>query len=138
MIDCLFCQIAGKQIPAEVVYENDNTLAFLDVQPKAPGHTVVIPKSHRETIWDLTEAEVGDVFMTVKEVSRMVSKALGADGLNVGINHKAAGGQVVNHLHVHILPRFVGDGGTSLQGIVNNPPQKSQREIGEKIRKSSK
>lgn len=133
--DCLFCKIAAKQIPAEIVYEDKNTLAFLDVHPKAPGHTMVIPKSHYETILDMPEAEVGGIFSAVRLVSGAVSRALAADGLNIGINHKAAGGQVVNHLHVHILPRFAGDGGTSMHGIVNNPPQEALQAIKDKIKR---
>ncbi|MBU6500679.1 MAG: HIT family protein [Patescibacteria group bacterium] len=134
MEDCLFCKIAAKQIPADVVYEDENTLAFLDVNPRAPGHTIIIPKSHRETILDLPEKETSSLFSAVKIVADAVSGALHADGLNIGINHKPAGGQVVNHLHVHILPRFIGDGGTSVQGIVNNPPKDSLKEICKKIK----
>jgi len=134
MEDCLFCKIAGGDIPAEIVYSDKHAVAFLDINPKSPGHTVVVPRRHSSTIIDLPESEVGPLFTAVKKVSQRLFGALRADGLNLGVNQNQAGGQVVNHLHIHILPRFKNDGGTSVQGIVNNPPSEPVRVIAEKIR----
>src|SRR3989344_4391458 len=133
MEDCLFCKIVKKEISAEIVYENEVAIGLLDVHPKAPGHTMVIPKNHVATILDLPENETGPLFTAVKNVTRILQKALVPDGFNIGLNHGKDGGQAIDHLHVHIIPRYKGDGGTSMHGIVDNPPQESLQEIKEKI-----
>ena len=133
MEDCLFCKIVKKEISAEIVYENEVAIGLLDVHPKAPGHTMVIPKNHVATILNLPENETGPFFIAVKNATRMLQKALVPDGFNIGLNHGKDGGQTIDHLHVHIIPRYKGDGGTSMHGIVDNPPQESLQEIKEKI-----
>ena len=133
MEDCLFCKIVKKEISAEIVYENEVAIGLLDVHPKAPGHTMVIPKNHVATILNLPENKTGPFFIAVKNATRMLQKALVPDGFNIGLNHGKDGGQTIDHLHVHIIPRYKGDGGTSMHGIVDNPPQESLQEIKEKI-----
>src|SRR3989304_7116484 len=133
-MDCLFCKIGQKQIASEVVYEDADTLAFLDIHPRAPGHTVVIPKVHAENVLDLSETLAAPTFLTVKKVSDMLNKALKPDGFTIGINHGRASGQAVDHLHIHIIPRWNDDGGTSIHSVVNNPPKESLKEILEKVR----
>ena len=118
MNDCLFCKLAIHEIPAKVVYEDDHTLAFLDVHPRAAGHTVVIPKHHAPTLTELSDAEVGPLFGAVKRVAEKVLAALEPDGLTIGVNHGTASGQTIPHLHVHIIPRFTDDGGGSIHSIV--------------------
>ena len=132
-MDCLFCGIGKKEIASEIVYEDPDTLAFLDIHPRSPGHTVVIPKIHAETVLDLPDSRVAPTFLTVKKVSAMLNKALEPDGFTIGINHGRASGQVVDHLHIHIIPRWSDDGGTSIHGVVNNVPKESLKEILEKI-----
>lgn len=131
---CVFCNIANKQISAEVLYEDSRTMAFLDVMPRAPGHTVVIPKYHAETIVDLPDSEVGPAFLTVKKLTAIITKALKPNGFTIGINHGKVSGQTIDHLHIHIIPRFDDDGGKSIHSVVNNPPKESLKEIAEKIR----
>lgn len=133
--DCIFCRIAAKSAPAFAVYEDEKTFAFLDVQPRAAGHTLLIPKFHAATIAALPESEMTPLFSAVKTVSVLLVKALGADGLTVGINQGRASGQVVDHLHVHILPRFNGDDGGAIQSVVNRPPTISLEELRNKILK---
>lgn len=133
MTNCLFCKIAQKQIPAEIVYEDDKTLAFLDIRPKAPGHTMVIPKIHAENIIDLPESEVEPLFRSVKLVTEKINRALTPRGFTIGINHGKVSGQAIDHIHVHIIPRFEADGGTSIHGVVDNPPKESAEEIARKI-----
>ncbi len=133
-MDCLFCNIVKKQIPAEIVYENDNTLAFLDIHPRAPGHTMVISKTHSETIVDLPDAEVAPLFLSVKRATGAIQKAFAPDGFTIGINHGKVSGQAVDHLHIHIIPRFADDGGTSLHSVVDNAPRESLHAIAERIR----
>ncbi len=131
---CLFCKIVNKTIKAEIVYEDAETLAFLDIHPRAFGHTVIIPKKHAVNILKLEDALIGATFLTVKRVSAILNTALNSDGFTIGINHGRISGQVVDHLHIHVIPRFLNDGGTSIQSVVNNPPQESLTEIAIKIK----
>ncbi len=132
-MDCLFCKIAKKEIPASVVYEDDYALGVLDVNPRAPGHTMIIPKSHAENILDLNDLSVGPVFEAVKKMTDTLKKAFSPDGFTIGINHGRVSGQSIDHLHIHIIPRWSSDGGGSVHGVVNNPPKESLDEIKEKI-----
>src|SRR3989344_7259449 len=129
MVDCLFCKIAKKEIPAEIIYEDGEALAFLDIHPKAPGHTMVIPKVHAETILDLPREKLGPVFAAVQKAAQMIETALRPSGFTIGINHGKVSGQVIDHLHIHIIPRFLSDGGSSIHSVVNNPPKESIKEI---------
>ena len=132
-MDCIFCKITAHEIPAKVVYETGDMIAFLDIHPLAPGHTVVIPKTHASTVTALTRDAVGPFFLGVKEVTHIIDKALKPDGYNIGWNHGTAGGQAVGHLHVHIIPRWKGDGGGSMHSIVHNPPKEDLEKIYEKL-----
>jgi len=129
MNDCLLCKISNGDIPSYKVYEDENSLAFLDVKPHAKGHIMVIPKNHAVTILELDEESVKNLFATVKKVMGIVKAKLNPDGFNVGWNHGEAGGQVLQHLHVHIMPRYVGDGGKSVHAIVDNPGELSVAEV---------
>lgn len=132
-MDCLFCKIIKKEIPAEIVYENDKVLAILDINPRAPGHTMILPKFHSLTILDLPKTEIGPVFEAVAKVTRLLQKSLKPEGFTIGINHGKISGQVIDHLHIHIIPRFKEDGGSSVHSVVNNPPKESLKEIKSKI-----
>ncbi len=135
MKDCLFCSIALKRIPAEIVYADVHTTAFLDIHPRAPGHTMVVPNAHAETILDLEAESAGQLFIAVRAVVDRLATALNPDGFTIGINQGKAAGQAVPHLHVHIMPRFAGDRGGSVHTVVNNPSDMSIGEIAIKIRK---
>ncbi len=137
-MECLFCKIAAKEIPAYVVYEDDATLGILDVHPRSPGHTMVIPRVHAENILDLPPEAVGPVFTAVKEVTNLLQRALQPDGFTIGVNHGRVSGQTVDHLHIHIMPRWNDDGGGSVHSVVNNPPQESLEEMKDKIVRSKK
>src|SRR3989344_5310822 len=119
-MDCLFCRIARHEIPSEVVYEDASALAFLDIHPVAPGHAVVIPKAHAETILDAPDEALGPLFTAVKRTTEMIGRTLAPRGFTIGINHGRAGGQTVDHVHVHIIPRREGDGGASIHAAVHN------------------
>lgn len=133
-MDCLFCKIVQKKIPAETVFEDDDTLAFLDIHPVAPGHTLVIPKEHAETVIALSDRGTSALFLTVKRITATLEKALLPNGFTIGINHGRVAGQLVDHVHVHIIPRFADDGGGSVHTIVSNPPQESLRAIVRKLK----
>jgi histidine triad (HIT) family protein len=122
-----------KEIPSHIVYEDGHSLAFLDINPRSPGHTVIIPKFHAPTLADLPEEEVGPLFLSVRKMAMLLKDKLSADGLTFGINQGEVSGQTVQHLHVHIMPRFEGDGGGSIHSVVDNPPELSLQEMVEKL-----
>ncbi|OGY61820.1 MAG: hypothetical protein A3F99_02110 [Candidatus Colwellbacteria bacterium RIFCSPLOWO2_12_FULL_43_11] len=135
MADCLFCKIGKHEIPSDVIYEDAEVLGFLDIHPISLGHTVLIPKVHAENIIDLYEEDVESLFLAVKKVTEMLEKALTPQGFTIGINHGKVSGQAIDHLHVHVIPRFLGDGGGSLHMVVKNPPQEPVKETKERILK---
>ena len=136
-MDCLFCKIIKKEIPAEIIYEDDRSLAILDINPRAPGHAMVMPKIHSQTILDLPENKLGLLFEAVKKVAGLIQKSLKPEGFTIGINQGRISGQVIDHLHVHVIPRFEGDGGASVHSVVNNPPKESLKDIADKIKVKS-
>jgi len=106
---CVFCLIASGVAEAYIVYEDDAFLAFLDKWPVNPGHTLVIPKKHYATIFEMPPPEVGELFERVALIAPAVRRATGADGLNILQTNGRAAWQSVFHVHVHIIPRHVGD-----------------------------
>ncbi len=104
--DCIFCKIVNKQAEATIVYEDAHTLAFLDVHPLNPGHTLVIPKKHYANMLEMPVEEAGRVFVSVAKVMRGVEHASSADGISIGQSNGRAASQEVFHMHVHIIPRF--------------------------------
>ena len=135
---CIFCGIASGEIPAYKILENDNALAFLDVDPLILGHTVVIPKKHYGNIADLPEDLIEPVFLSVKKATEMLMRGLGVEGFTIGINHGTIAHQTVDHLHVHVVPRRSGDGGGSIHSIVKNPPVEPLEETQRRILEANK
>ena len=108
--NCIFCKIVAGEIPCAKVYESDTVIAFLDIAPVNPGHTLVVPKGHYPTMMDVP-AELGrDLTEALSHVGKAIMKATGADGLNLMQNNFEAAGQVVFHVHYHLIPRHEGDG----------------------------
>ncbi len=107
--------------------------AFLDVDPRATGHTMVVPKAHVENILALDESDMQPLLSAVKRVTSELQRSLNPDGFTIGINHGAASGQAVAHLHIHIIPRWSADGGGSIHSVVHNPPKESVEEVRKKI-----
>ena len=132
-MDCLFCKIANKEVVADVVYENDGAVGVLDIHPVSPGHTMILPKVHAENILDLPKDKVELVFIAVQEMTQKLQDIFSPDGFTIGINHGKVSGQAVDHLHIHIIPRFKGDGGKSIHSVVDNSPE-SLAEIKEKFK----
>tara|TARA_Y100000310_G_C20703043_1_gene831899 strand:+ start:12504 stop:12935 length:432 start_codon:yes stop_codon:yes gene_type:complete len=106
--DCIFCKIVNKDIPADIVYEDDGVVCFLDIKPINSGHMLVIPKMHYENVFDVPENILKETILRVKKMAIVLDKI--ADGVNIGVNNKRAAGQLVNHVHFHIIPRYEGDG----------------------------
>lgn len=129
MSECIFCSIVAGDIPARTVYETDDVLAFLDANPLARGHTLVIPKTHAQHVGDLDDATARNLFAAVTELTPEVQSTVGADAANVGINDGEAAGQEVPHVHVHIIPRFDGDGGAPLHAVGGERPDLTDDEL---------
>jgi histidine triad (HIT) family protein len=107
---CVFCKIVDGRIPSWRVFEDENTLAFLDIGPLAPGHLLVIPRRHFERLWDMAEPVAAALAASLPRLSRAVVRATGADGCNVLQSNGEVSGQLVPHVHFHIIPRKSGDG----------------------------
>lgn len=105
---CLFCRIVSGEVAATVVYEDDNSVAFLDHRPLFHGHTLLVPRVHVETLGELPGSLVGPFFKTAQLLSRAIEPALGAEGTFVAMNNRVS--QSVPHLHVHVVPRRRKDG----------------------------
>lgn len=101
---CIFCKIVRKEAPASVAYEDEKVIAFMSVPPINIGHTLVIPKKHYENIYEIPEEEVAYLYKIVKKLSHAVQKAVNAEGIRLIQNNGATAGQVIFHLHVHIIP----------------------------------
>ena len=108
--DCIFCKITNGEIPSKKVYEDDNVYAFLDIMPVNKGHTLVIAKNHTESIEEASDEDLKNLILAVKKIAPAVVKAVNAIAYNVGVNNGKGAGQIVPHLHFHIMPRFEGDG----------------------------
>jgi histidine triad (HIT) family protein len=119
--NCLFCKIIAGTIPCHRVYEDSHTLAFLDISPTAKGHTVVIPKEHAETVFGLSDEATQALMLGVQKSMERLQEVLGPAGFNLGLNHNEVAGQTIPHVHMHILPRYEGDGGASVHAIVQAP-----------------
>jgi histidine triad (HIT) family protein len=110
MDNCIFCRIANKELPAQIVYEDGGTVAFLDIHPVNPGHVLVVPKEHAATILDISPHSLTGVMDTVQRIAPAVLAGVGASGFNIGVNTGSVAGQAVMHFHLHLMPRFEGDG----------------------------
>ena len=104
----VFAKILRGELPAYKVYEDDKAFAFLDIMPRAPGHTLVIPKAPARNILDIEPDALADLIKTTQTIARAAVKAFAADGLTIQQFNEPAGGQVVFHLHVHVIPRKMG------------------------------
>lgn len=108
-MDCLFCKIIAKEIPAALVYENDKVVAFLDIDPVKPGHLLVVPKAHSENIAVAHDEDLVALTLAVKKLAPAVCAAAVCDGWNLEVNNGNAAGQAIDHTHWHIVPRHKDD-----------------------------
>jgi histidine triad (HIT) family protein len=109
MSDCTFCNIAKGIIKSDKIYDDKDFFAFLDIRPAGEGHTLIIPKKHFETIIDLNENISKKYISAIKKVGKILMERYNADGFNILMNNGKSAGQVVNHVHFHLLPRKEGD-----------------------------
>ena len=109
-MDCIFCKIIAGDIPSYKVYENEHVLAFFDILPISPGHTIVAPKSHEADVEALSDEEFSAMAMAVKKIGKAMIDGLGVKGYSVFLDNKSAANQHVPHAHFHVVPRAEGDG----------------------------
>ncbi len=133
MSDCVFCRIVAGQIPSTRVFEDEQTLAFMDIGQVNPGHVLVAAKPHVENIYGLDDALAAAVFRTAARVARSVHAAFSPPGLSIYQANGKPAGQTVFHFHLHVLPRWDGDG-MQLTWPVKNPPREKLEEYAAKIR----
>ncbi len=110
MTDCVFCKIIAGDIPAFKVYENDDTIAFMDINPLHPGHVLVIPREHSANVYEVSDEAIAAAARTARRVALAVNAVVDPDGLNVLQCNGPAAGQSVFHFHMHVLPRRLDDG----------------------------
>ena len=107
---CIFCKIAAGEIPASIIYQNDHAVAFLDIGPLAQGHLLLIPRDHAGLITEIEEKTCGAITSLLPRLGNALLRVTGAEGFNVLQNNGQAAGQVVGHVHFHLIPRSSGDG----------------------------
>jgi histidine triad (HIT) family protein len=131
---CIFCRIAQKQVSASLVFEDEQVVAFLDIRPLNKGHTLVIPKAHYESIFDIPQDLIAYIHGITKRVAIAVEKATNADGISIIQQNGKAAGQDIFHLHVHVIPRYEGQKLPSFSEI-SEADREELRQTAVKIRK---
>lgn len=137
MEESVFTKIIRREIPATFIYEDDMCIGMLDISPLNFGHTLVIPKKQYENIYEIPDDLLGHLFSVAKKIAKALKEGLGAEGVNIIMNNEAAAGQVVFHAHIHVIPRYEGDGYEHWHGKETYTDEKKQ-EVAEKIKSALK
>ena len=123
MVDCIFCKIVAGEIPSYNIYEDENVQAFLDINPVRPGHVLIISKKHFDDFLQTPDDELEKIFSLAKKIGKkMIDEGI-AEGINIQFNNGPAAGQVVNHVHLHLIPRKENDGLELWNGNQYHPGQ---------------
>ncbi len=130
MSDCIFCKIAQGEIPSKTIYEDERFRVILDMGPVTRGHALILPKEHSANLYELPDETAAAVFILAKKMAGVMREKLKCDGLNLMQNNGETAGQTINHFHLHVIPRYEGDG----QKIGWIPGEPSQEEL-EAVRK---
>lgn len=136
MSDCIFCRIINGEIPSYKVYEDDKVYAFLDLSQTTKGHTLVVPKVHKENIFEYDEALAADVFSRIPKIARAMKEALpDMEGINIVNNNGEVAGQTVFHSHIHLIPRYSANDEFSISfpDHTSQTDEKSMSALAEKI-----
>jgi len=129
--NCIFCKVANGEIPAKTLYEDDRFRVILDLGPATRGHALILPKDHYADLFELPEESAGEVMKLAKKMAETMTERLGAEGFNLLQNNGETAGQTVMHFHMHLIPRYKGDG----QQLFHEQPTASQEELEEIKRK---
>ena len=136
--NCIFCKIVNGSISASIIDQNNRAIAFLDAFPLSAGHTLIIPKSHYSKVQDMNKQDSSDVFNLLWKLSGAVEKAAGVNASTIAIHNGKAAGQEVPHVHIHVIPRTIGDGAGPVHSMFKKRPNTSSEELNlmlEKIKK---
>lgn len=133
MEETIFSKIIRHELPADIVYEDNDVIAFLDINPINPGGTLVVPKKWSRNILDIDSESFGTVMEVVRKLAPAVKTAMHAKGVNIVMNNEPVGNQIIFHSHVHIIPRHENDGGIDSPGIPY--PEGEKTKVAEKIRR---
>lgn len=123
--NCIFCKIAAGEIPSKTLYEDEQFRVILDLGPAAKGHALILPKEHYENIYEIPDETVADAMKLAKKMAGIMTEKLNCDGFNIVQNNGVVAGQTVFHFHMHLIPRYKGDG----QTIGWKPGEPSQEEL---------
>lgn len=110
MSDCIFCRIAEGEIPSKTLYEDEKFRAILDLGPATKGHALILPKEHAANLFELPDETAAEVMILAKKLAKTMKEKLKCDGLNLIQNNGKTAGQTVEHFHLHVIPRYEGDG----------------------------
>jgi histidine triad (HIT) family protein len=130
---CAFCRIVRSESPATIIYEDEAVLAFLDIHPQNDGHTLVMPKKHYITIYEVPDEEVARIYLVAKKIACALKKSINCGGISITQHNESGAGQDIFHVHVHVIPRYEGQ---RLRTIEEIP--KANREVLEEIAKKIK
>lgn len=125
---CIFCKLANGDIPTKTVYEDENFRVILDLSPATKGHALILPKNHYKNLYELPEETAADVMKLAKKMAVMMTEKLHADGFNLVQNNNEVAGQTVFHFHLHLIPRYNGDG-QNINWVPGNPSAEELAEI---------
>jgi len=132
-MSCIFCEIASGNLPAHKVYEDENSVAFLDNKPIGPGHTLLIPKVHTARVEDLKPEQYTQLFLTLHRILVPIRDAMKADATTIEINNGPGSGQEISHIHIHVIPRY-GSGRRDITHVFGSKSRGELRDIAKKIR----
>ncbi len=130
--DCIFCKIANGEIPSKTLYEDEDFRVILDLGPATRGHALILPKEHADNLYELPEDTAAKVLITAKKVAEKMKEKLQCDGLNLVQNNGETAGQTVLHFHLHMIPRYKGDG-QKIGWVPGEPTQDELEEIRKQI-----
>lgn len=125
---CIFCKLANGDIPTNTVYEDENFRVILDLSPATKGHALILPKNHYKNLYELPEETAAEVMKLAKKMAVMMTEKLHADGFNLVQNNNEVAGQTVFHFHLHLIPRYNGDG-QNINWVPGNPSAEELAEI---------
>ena len=107
--NCIFCKLANKDIPTNIIYEDEKFTVILDASPATKGHALILPKNHAANIYELSDEDAADIFVLAKKLATKMTEILHCDGFNIVQNNGEVAGQTVFHFHMHIIPRYKND-----------------------------
>ncbi|EIM05473.1 histidine triad (HIT) family hydrolase [Planococcus antarcticus DSM 14505] len=136
MTNCIFCKIIAGEIPSVKIYEDEHVFAFMDIMPLSKGHTLLIPKTHREFVYDMTPAEAANLFSVAPKIAKAINETFQPDGMNLLNNNGSKAGQSVFHFHLHFIPRYGQTDGFGAKWVTKEKEFTSERiqELAESVK----